>query len=359
MNPTERASQRFFAGLSQACPVDSISHIYLNNLIITQSRSLIDVMLEAGFNGTVVAARASIADQLQSIHPDSVLLNDHPSNHEPADHILLELNQGREAARTTIEDALTAISKGGRVWIFGSQESGILSISKRFSQSKTALYKGHLRLVSLAKTSQYQEKPRKKTAATIPVLDSEGFCQFTCRDLPITSRPGLFSWQGADPASLLLLDAMAKLEFDPGPQVLDWGCGTGLLSAVLAKRWPNSFFTLSDDLWSAVRCAKLTMSQNQLAERSRVIAEDGIGPILSQQKFSTIISNPPFHRGVRTDSTAVETFIKKGVEVLEKGGSLWLVGNSFLNYSQQLSKHLQHVETVVENSKFSIIRGRR
>jgi 16S rRNA (guanine1207-N2)-methyltransferase len=359
MNPTERASQRFFTGLSQVCPVESITHLYLNNLTINQSRSLLDTMLEAGFTGIVVAARASISEQLQTLHPGLALLNDHPSNHEPADHILLELNQGREAARATIEEALQAVSKSGRVWIFGSQESGILSIAKRFSECKTALYKGHLRLISLAKISQYQEKPSKKKPAPLPAFDSEGFCQFTCFDLPITSRPGLFSWKGPDPASLLLLEAMAKLELDPGPKVLDWGCGTGLLSAVLAKRWPKSFFTLSDDQWSAVRCSKRTMAQNQLEERSSVIAEDGIGSVLSQQKFSTIISNPPFHRGVRTDSTAVETFINRGVEVLAKGGSFWLVGNNFLNYSHQLSKQLKHVETVVENSKFSIIRGWR
>ena len=140
-------------------------------------------------------------------------------------------------------------------------------------------------------------------------------------------------------------------------QVLDWGCGTGLLAALLAKKWPESQFILSDDQWSAVRSAKRTMEQNQLQHRSSVFAEDGIGPHLSQYKFSTILSNPPFHRGVKNDYVAFNAFIEKGVERLQKGGSFWLVGNRFLDHTSHLAKVVKHVETVKENSQYSVIRG--
>jgi 16S rRNA (guanine1207-N2)-methyltransferase len=361
MNPTERSAQRFFSALVDVCPVASVSHLYLCNQTTNNNHYLISSMLNAGFKGTLVAARASIADGGTNISPELlVLLNDHPSNQEPADHILLELNQGREASRLTIQEALGAISDTGRLWIFGNQESGIVSLAKRFSSSKTALYKGHLRLISLGKDSKYTDKPRKKSKKTNPPpLDSEGFCQIECKNLPIISRPGIFSWQTPDPASLLLLEAMEKLGLDPGPKVLDWGCGSGLLSAVLASKWRDSHFTLSDDQWSAVRCAKKTMEINKLAGRSQVIAEDGIGEVLSQQKFSTIISNPPFHRGVRTDSHATESFINKGVDILERKGSFWLVGNRFLNYDKQLATLLKHVEIIAENGAFCVIRGWR
>jgi 16S rRNA (guanine1207-N2)-methyltransferase len=361
MNPNERSSQRFFSALVDVCPVASVSHLYLCNQTLNNNYYLISSMLNAGFQGTLVAARASIANAGRTVNPElSVVLNDHPSNCEKADHILLELNQGREASRMTIQAALDAISDKGRLWIFGNQESGIVSIAKRFSQSKTALYKGHLRLISLGKDSIYQEKTGKKSRKNnTPPMDSEGFCQLEYKNLPIISRPGVFSWQAPDPASLLLLDAMEKLGLDPGPKVLDWGCGSGLLSTVLAKKWSNSHFTLSDDQWGAVRCAKKTMEINKLEERSQVIAEDGIGEVLAQQKFSTIISNPPFHRGVRTDSHTTESFINKAVELLERNGSFWLVGNRFLNYGKQLAQHLKHVETIAENGTFSVIRGWR
>jgi hypothetical protein len=145
MNPTERSAQRFFSALVDVCPIALVSHLYLCNQTINNNHYLLNVMVKAGFKGSLIAARASIANSGLMLSSDiTVLLNDHPSNSEKADHILLELNQGREASRMTIEAALGAISDKGRVWIFGNQESGIISIAKRFSQSKTALYKGHL-----------------------------------------------------------------------------------------------------------------------------------------------------------------------------------------------------------------------
>ncbi|MBF0194064.1 MAG: methyltransferase [Magnetococcales bacterium] len=361
MNPNERSAQRFFSALVDVCPVASVSHLYLCNQAFNNNHYLISSMINAGFSGTLVAARVSIANSGKLINPELLVqLNDHPSNNEKADNILLELTQGREASRITIEAALTAICDTGRLWIFGNQESGIVSVAKRFSNCKTALYKGHLRLISLNKDSKYQDKPNKKSKKnTPPPLDSEGFCQIEYKNLPIISRPGVFSWQAVDSATMLLLDAHQKLGIDPGPKVLDWGCGSGIISTVLANTWSNSHFTLSDDMWSAVRCAKKTMEINSLEERSQVIAEDGIGRVLANQKFSTIISNPPFHRGVQTDSHATDSFINEGVELLDKKGSFWLVGNRFLNYGRQLAKHLKHVETVAENGAFSVIRGWR
>jgi 16S rRNA G1207 methylase RsmC len=361
MNPNERASQRFFSALSQICPVESLTHLFLSHQTIIPHSSLPGTLIGAGFGGTLVSARASISDGGRAYHPEiAVALSDHPSNNEPADHILMELNPGREAARMAIEAALAAISPQGRVWIFGSKETGILSLAKRFSLCETALYKGHMRMVSLSKESRYQEKTGKKNRQPERLsLDGAGFNRFTCRDLTIISRPGLFSWLEPDPASLLLLSAMEKEEVDPGPLVLDWGCGTGLLSAVLAKQWPQSQFILSDDQWSAVRCAKRTMEINQLQDRSEVVAEDGIGSQLGQYQFSTILSNPPFHRGVRNDTSAFHAFINKGVKQLQKGGSFWLVGNRFLDHTSQLSPLLKKVEKVAENAQYTVIRGRK
>ncbi|MBF0453400.1 MAG: methyltransferase [Magnetococcales bacterium] len=358
MNPNERASQRFFSALAQHCPLASVTHLYLTHQEITSTLFLLGTLAEAGFSGALVAARASLAQAGMAVLPQgATVLSDHPSNREPADHILMELNQGREAARVAIEAALQAISATGRVWIFGSKEAGILSIGKRFSHSKTAFYKGHLRLISLTRESRYVEKPGKKTARTNLAYDPEGFLTFPCEGLTIASRPGLFSWQEPDPASLLLLSAMAQKGLDPGPLVLDWGCGTGLLSAVLAKRWPDTRFILSDDQINAVHCAQHTMDLNQLSHRCQIIAEDGIGTTLAQNRYTTILSNPPFHRGVRNDHSAVHSFIKQGVDLLEKGGSFWLVGNRFLDHTSALSQVLKQVETIKQTSQYTVIRG--
>ncbi len=357
MNPNERASGRFFSALPQVCPLDSITHVHLTHQTATQHALLANILVAAGFTGTLVAARASIADAGRKIHPDiAVRLSDHPSAGEKAEHILLELGPGRAAMRLVIEAALEAISPTGRVWIFGSKETGIISLAKQLANSATALYKGHLRLISIGKDSRFKKQKKRKEPTP---LDGDGFCRFQCHDATIVSRPGLFSWHEPDPASLMLLEAMARSGIDPGPKVLDWGCGNGLITAVLARRWPESRFILSDDQWSAVRSACLTMNENRLDDRTEVIAEDGIGPELSRQEFSTIVSNPPFHRGVQNDSSIVADFLAKGVELLRRDGSIWLVGNRFLDHAGQLARLVANVETVARDESYSVVRGWR
>ena len=49
------------------------------------------------------------------------------------------------------------------------------------------------------------------------------------------ARPGVFSWDRLDAGSEALLAAMA---IEPTDQVLDLGCGSGVVGAVAAMRVP-------------------------------------------------------------------------------------------------------------------------
>lgn len=361
MMPKLRALHRFFSAVADHCPVGALTHLHLTHLDLATDGSLLSTLDDAGFKGTLVAGRVSQIEVARQMMPEwSIVLDDHPSLGEPIGEILLELTPGREAARWTILAALEALQGNGRVWVFGSKESGIQALAKRFEPCRTELYKGHLRLISLPKESCPTEPADAKgNDDRHTTLDREGFYRFTHRSCPIISRPGLFSWQEPDPASVLLLSAMAEKNEDPGPLVLDWGCGSGLLTAVLAQRWPNSRFILSDDQYSAVRSARRTMAENQLNDRSLVIAENGLGPTLSSQRFSTILSNPPFHRGVNTDYDPFRAFIEKAAGSLTPKGTLWLVGNRFLDHPTQLARWFKQVEIAAQTSHYTVTRSRK
>ncbi|MBF0214995.1 MAG: hypothetical protein HQM00_15770, partial [Magnetococcales bacterium] len=119
MLPDSRSIHRFFSGLAEVCPLPQLSHIHLIHWP-TDPPSPLDPLQEGGFHGTVVVARASLADAIRHHHPDlTVILDDHPTAGGQADHLLMELPQGREAARLAIESALAALAPEGRLWLFG------------------------------------------------------------------------------------------------------------------------------------------------------------------------------------------------------------------------------------------------
>ncbi|NGZ05616.1 MAG: class I SAM-dependent methyltransferase [Magnetococcales bacterium] len=351
MLPDSRSIQRFFSGLAEVCPVAELSHFHLIHWS-AEPPSPLDPLRASGFRGKVVAARASLADALRHHHPGLVVvLDDHPTAGEQAEQVLMELPQGKEAARLAIDTALAALTPTGKLWLFGEKESGIRSLSKRYSGCETALCKGHLRLHTL--TAASQPLPDKGESAPFRP-QADGFACLEYDGLPIAVRPGIFSWRTIDAATRLLLEAVRET---PGRSVLDWGCGSGVIGVTLARRFPEIQVVLSDDLVTATRCARRTVEMNDLSGRCTVLTEDGLGPALSRQKFDTIFTNPPFHRGVRTDHEATLAFLAQANACLNTQGSLWLVGNRFLDYGTLLRQQFGQVEEMEGDDAFTLWRA--
>ncbi|MBF0214996.1 MAG: methyltransferase, partial [Magnetococcales bacterium] len=220
-----------------------------------------------------------------------------------------------------------------------------------FAECETALCKGHLRLHTLPAASRPLPE-KNKEAPFRPAAD--GFAYWSYESLKVAVKPGIFSWRAIDPATQLLLETVQD---SPGARVLDWGCGSGVIGATLAHRFPAIHVTLSDDLLTATRCARRTVELNGLDARCEVITEDGIGPQLVNKRFDTIFTNPPFHRGVRTDHDATLAFLAAATQRLVTGGSLWLVGNRFMDYGTLLKEQLGAVEEIDGDDAFTVWRG--
>lgn len=337
-------AERFFRALANFCPLEAVSHLYLDHWPAWHWSPVPELQAN-GFAGQVVAGRASIRDGAGTA--STPVLDDHPTHGATGlDHILMELPQGREAARLTIQAALDALNPDGALWLFGPKDAGINAIQSRFTDVDVVLYKGHLRLLRLPAGSQPREpetrgkKGHGQPQPTIAGLDA--FHTLEHQGITLASLPGVFSWQHGDPASRRLLECCLKE--DPGKHLLDWGCGYGLLGLGMARQWPKLQVMMSDDQWRAVRCTRESIRLNGLEARCQVVAEDGIGPTLSAhaQKirgFNVILSNPPFHRGTRTDHEAARRFIAQAMDALTPTGRLWLVGPRTLPLGRWLEEY--------------------
>ena len=137
--------------------------------------------------------------------------------------------------------------------------------------------------------------------------------------LQVISLPGVFSYGRLDEGTQLLLET---LETPPSARVLDFGCGAGLIGATIKQTWPSSKVDMVDTNALALEAAHRTMSANHLPI-DIIKPSDVFSDV--QGTYTQIVSNPPFHTGVKTDYRIVMTFLQEAAHHLEKGGTLRIV----------------------------------
>ena len=133
-------------------------------------------------------------------------------------------------------------------------------------------------------------------------------------------------------------------------RLLDFGCGAGVIGCYLGLKSPQSEVVMSDVSALAVFCSKESAKLNNLD--IKVVASNGMMDV--QGKFSGVYTNPPFHTGIQTDYSVTEDFISQLKQYLAKGGSLTLVANKFLRYSELLEQRFSAVGLIAQTTKFSL-----
>ncbi|MCX8649175.1 16S rRNA (guanine(1207)-N(2))-methyltransferase RsmC [Gilliamella sp. B2776] len=170
------------------------------------------------------------------------------------------------------------------------------------------------------------------------------------QNIEIKSLPGVFSQKGLDAGSELLLNAVIDHAEIIKGNVLDVGCGSGILSTILGKLYPDIELTLSDVSSAAMESSKITLNCNNV--KGTVVASDVFSNL--NDKYHLIISNPPFHDGKETSYTAVNALIKEAKKYLKLNGFLCIVANSFLPYQSILDETFKNVEVIAQTTKFKV-----
>ncbi len=125
---------------------------------------------------------------------------------------------------------------------------------------------------------------------------------------------GIFSSKQIDYGTKLLLD---YVETNKNDDVLDLGCGYGVIGIVVAK-FINGKVLLTDINKRAVWLAKKNIKLNKV--NAKALQGDLYEPV-KDLRFDTILTNPPISAGYDT----LNRIITEGVEHLNKNGSIQLV----------------------------------
>lgn len=165
--------------------------------------------------------------------------------------------------------------------------------------------------------------------------------------LTIASLPGVFSQKKLDIGTALLLDNLPQ--FMQG-KVLDFGCGAGVISCFIGKKFESTQLDLLDVSALAITSAQKTLALNNLS--GTVFASNSLSNVAG--KYQHIVSNPPFHQGTKTSYQASEDFLRGIKPHIEPRGDITIVANSFLQYLPIMQEYIGTTKRLINKQGFNI-----
>ena len=137
-------------------------------------------------------------------------------------------------------------------------------------------------------------------------------------------------------------------------EVIDLGCGNGVLGLMLAAEQPNVKLTFVDESFMAIASAEYNFQQ-AFAERRQAnfIVDDGLSSFAGQSA-DCILCNPPFHQQQTLGDQVASQMFRQALAVLRPGGELRVIGNRHLGYGQSLKRIFGNCRHLASNNKFDI-----
>lgn len=235
---------------------------------------------------------------------------------------------------------LSQSSQGQELLVIGENRAGVRSVEKMLEP-----FGNIAKIDSARRCGLYHFELH-----TVPNFDCKKFWKsYRLNELDIFALPAVFSSSELDGGTKLLLSTFHKADGLKG-NVLDLGCGAGVIGASLKKMFPKIKLTMSDIHAMALASSERTLAENQL--EGKVVASDVFSHI--DGRFDLIISNPPFHDGIDTAYRAVESLILQAKNHLTKGGELRIVANAFLPYPDLLDQAFGSHQLLAKSTKFKV-----
>lgn len=271
----------------------------------------------------------------------------HVPDREEFDLVLMLVGKQQEENRALLAQGLLGLRAGGLLVAAGANDAGGKRLEKDFAAlglTARADSKNKCRVVQARKAPGVNEMLAQQWIAQgswQPVLEGR-----------FISRPGLFSWDRADPGSLLLSE---HVPFDLGGRGADFGCGYGFLSAHLLRACPAVAHITALD--ADARAVEASRKNTAFAPARVTCAWHDLTRAPDLHDLDFIVMNPPFHEGVRTLSALGAAFITNAAACLKRGGVLYMVANTHLPYEDHLRALFSDVRQLHKEKGFKVIRA--
>lgn len=311
-----------------------------------------EVALEEDFRGPVLLVDDPMDTVAEALGPERVVRWERmdrpgatgrpwpPSG--PFTGALLRLPRSREALDFALHAALSVTLPGAPVLVYGARDEGIASTPSRIEPLT-----GPVQTMATAKRCRVLRGERPEE---VPGLKGslEAWrivepVELGWGAVPWVRYPGTFAGGGVDEGSALLLEHLPDLPGDA--RVLDFGAGTGILSAGILHATPGAELELvePDALARAAAAANVPGVVFVPAAEWR----EG-GP------YRAIVSNPPYHQGKSETLTVVRELVRGAPAVLVPGGELRLVIQRRHPVEEELKLAFGHARVVADRGPYRV-----
>ncbi|MYM64558.1 methyltransferase [Pseudomaricurvus sp. HS19] len=173
--------------------------------------------------------------------------------------------------------------------------------------------------------------------------------------LRLGNHANLFSRSGPDIGSRFFLQHLPRP--DAGAEVIDLGCGNGILGLAMLQANPQLHMHFVDESHMAVASARDNLAHNLPAVTdAHWHVDDGLRSF-ADNSADLVVNNPPFHQQAVVGDHLARQMFRDAHRVLRPGGELWVVANRHLGYHLRLQTLFGNCTTVAGNSKFVILRA--
>lgn len=174
-------------------------------------------------------------------------------------------------------------------------------------------------------------------------------------DWTIHNHANVFSRTGLDIGARFFMEHLPK---DLEGEIVDLGCGNGVVGLTLLEQNPLASVVFVDESPMAVASSRLNVESNmpEALDRCEFMINNALSGV-EPFRFNAVLCNPPFHQQhALTDGVAWEMF-HHARRCLKINGELVIVANRHLDYFHKLKKIFGNCTTVATNKKFVILKA--
>lgn len=196
---------------------------------------------------------------------------------------------------------------------------------------------------NLPDVSDVSEVPETNTW----VLEGSGY--------QIHNHANVFARSGLDVGARFF---MAHLPEGIDGEIVDLGCGNGVIGLTALQQNPAAVVHFIDESWMAVASSRMNVEVNRPDDLSRChfMVNNALAGFPADS-LQAVLCNPPFHQqNTLTDNIARQMF-RDARRCLQHGGELRIVSNRHLDYYQKMKKLFGNCTTLATNQKFIVLRS--
>jgi len=167
--------------------------------------------------------------------------------------------------------------------------------------------------------------------------------------IELASSGGIFSKSKVDRGTIVLLESMILPEKG---EVLDMGCGCGVIGIAVSKFRPKLRVTMVDVNPLAVRLSKENAESNDIP--NSIVMQSDLYSNLEGREFDLIISNPPLAAGYKV----IFPLIEGAKSHLKEGRSLQIVLRKGVNaIPKKMADVFGNVDLISKKSGYKVFRS--